>query len=137
LVILLKYPFKLSITKEGVDFVLKFFLRVSTIVSFVSLLFLTTKFQDILSSFYSFKLPKGFVFLMEMCYRYIFLLLKITEDIYVARKSRSLKTQSIKNEKKITSNSIFFIFKKSLIFSDEVYKAMLSRGYRGEIKKIK
>jgi cobalt/nickel transport system permease protein len=67
-----------------------------------------------------------------MCYRYIFILLNITTDMFVARKSRTFGKIDHREGRRFVSNAIGSLFGKSHSLSEEVYSAMLSRGYKGE-----
>jgi energy-coupling factor transporter transmembrane protein EcfT len=70
-----------------------------------------------------------------MTYRYIFLFIRLFEEMHISLKARSLKQIDIKRARHWIASRISFLFKRSVRMSEEVYLAMLARGYSGEIKK--
>ena len=123
---------KLSITRQGLCGATMFVARVTTSVSFVVLLSLTTRHVELLKVLRVFKIPQIFVMTLGMCNRYIYLLVEIIEDTYLAIKSRVGKTVHYKRGQRMVAWNIASLWNRSYQLHEEVYKAMLSRGYRGE-----
>jgi energy-coupling factor transporter transmembrane protein EcfT len=71
-----------------------------------------------------------------MTYRYIFLLLLITEDMFLSRKSRIVGRQSSTEQRRVLAASAGTLLGKSLDLSGEVYLAMQARGYRGQSRTV-
>ncbi len=130
----LALPETIGITSEGLHMAAVFTLRVATSVSAVVLLFLTTRQDTLFKSFRSIGVPKVYVLVMDMCYRYIFLYMDVVRDLYIAKKSRSIKSLSMTEEWKWVGGRIGFTMVKSLDMSDKVHKAMMSRGFTGEVR---
>lgn len=130
----LALPEAIGITSEGLHMAAIFTLRVATSVSAVVLLFLTTRQDTLFKSFRSIGVPKVYVLVMDMCYRYIFLYMDVVRDLYIAKKSRSIKSLSMTEEWKWVGGRIGFTMVKSLDMSDKVHKAMMSRGFTGEVR---
>jgi cobalt/nickel transport system permease protein len=65
-----------------------------------------------------------------MTYRYIHLLLHITNDMFLSRKSRLLRRLSGPEERHLVAATSGTLLNKSLQVSSEVYLAMQSRGFR-------
>jgi len=126
------FPADLAITKQGVSGAILLIVRVGITVSLAFLFTATTRFNNLMRAFRVLLLPKIFITTLEMCYRYIFILLNITIDMFVARKSRTLRKIDSKEGRIFVSNAIGSLFGKSYALSEEVYSAMLSRGYKGE-----
>lgn len=126
------FPAELAITKQGAAGATLLIVRVAISVSLAFLFTTTTRFANLMKAFRVLFLPKIFITILEMCYRYIFLLLNITIDMFVARKSRTLSKIDSKQGRRFVSSAIGSIFGKSYTLSEEVYAAMLSRGYKGE-----
>lgn len=126
------FPAELSITKQGVAGAVLLIIRVGIAVSLSFLFTATTRFSNLLKAFRILFLPKIFITILEMCYRYIFILLNTTTDMFVARKSRTLGKIDSTTGRHFVSNGIGSLFGKSYALSEEVYGAMLSRGYKGE-----
>jgi energy-coupling factor transporter transmembrane protein EcfT len=68
-----------------------------------------------------------------MTYRYIFVLLQTAADMFEARRSRLVGKLNGEEQRRVASASVGVLLNKSLQLSSEVYLAMLSRGYRGEV----
>ena len=71
-----------------------------------------------------------------MTERYIFVLLRLIQDMYRGRMSRTIRPLSPAVERNWTASRIGVTFKKSMEMSEDVYKAMLSRGFHGEFRTI-
>ena len=126
-------PATLAITKQGIKGGSLMILRVGISVSLALLLTLTTRWPDLLKSLRIFLVPKIFVSTIEMTYRYIFVLLTIVEEMFFARKSRTISNSDLKENRRFIASSMGTLYGKSYTMSEEVYQSMLSRGYTGEI----
>jgi cobalt/nickel transport system permease protein len=122
----------LIITKQGLLGATIFVLRVITSVSHVILFSLTTKHFELLKVLRTFKVPQIFVMILGMCYRYTYLFVELVENTYLAIKSRVGTTTHYKQGQHIVAWNIAYLWTRSYQLNEEVYKAMLSRGYRGE-----
>jgi len=78
------------------------------------------------------KIPQIFVMTLGMCYRYIYLFVEIVENTYLAIKSRVGAKVHYKRGQRIVAWNIAFLWQRSYQLNEDVYRAMLSRGYRGE-----
>jgi len=120
------------ITSQGLSGAVLFVMRVVTSVSFAVLLSITTRHFELLRTLRVFKIPQVFVMTLGMCYRYIFLFVEIVENTYTAIKSRVGAKVHYKKGQHIVAWNIAHLWSRSCQFNEDVYKAMLSRGYRGE-----
>lgn len=123
---------ELIITRPGLDGALLFVARVVTSVSLVILLSLTTRHSQLLRVLRIFKIPQVFVMTLMMCYRYVYLFVEIIENTYLAIKSRVGRSIHYKKGQEIVTWSMATLWQRSYQLNNEVYNAMLSRGYRGE-----
>ena len=103
-----------------------------TSVSFVVLLSITTRHFELLKVLRIFKIPQVFVMTLGMCYRYIFLFIGIIENTYLAIKSRVGTRIHPKRGQRIVASNIASLWQRSYRLNEDVYQAMLSRGYNGE-----
>ena len=129
-------PREIAVTRQGLWGSIIFISRVATSVSFAVLLTLTTKWAEIFSGLRSLFVPRIFVVTLSMTERYIFVLLRLIQDMYRGRMSRTIKPLSPAVERNWTASRIGVTFKKSMEMSEDVYKAMLSRGFHGEYRTI-
>ena len=124
---------KLSITHQGLAAAVIFIMRVITCVSFVILLNLTTKHFALLKVLKIFKIPQIFIMILGMCYRYVYLFVGIIQNTYLAIKSRVGIGVQYQRGQDIVAWNIASLWERSVGLNEEVYKAMLSRGYQGEV----
>ena len=122
----------LVVTRQGLSGASLFVTRVVASVSFVVLLGITTKHFELLKVLRTFGIPQIFVMTVGMCYRYIYLFVEIVEDTYLAIKSRVGTAVRLRRGRHIVAWNITSLWQRSYHMSEDVYKSMLSRGYRGE-----
>jgi len=135
LLVIVQQPY-LAVTEQGVRTALLLLLRVATSVSFAVILILTTRWASLVGGLRALRVPQAFVLILGMTYRYIFLLLHTANDMFLARKSRVVGRIKGAEERLWIGNSIGVLLGKSYHLSDQVYLAMVSRGFRGEAKAL-
>ncbi|PMQ01400.1 MAG: cobalt ECF transporter T component CbiQ [Dictyoglomus sp. NZ13-RE01] len=139
LIIVLPYifiqPGKLSFgfSLEGLESALRLVLRVVTSISYINILLLTTYWTDIFAGLRALKVPAPIISILAMTYRYIFLLLEIAENIFLAKKSRTIKIDSLRREQGWIGSSIGILGIKTQELTKEVYQGMISRGINKDI----
>ncbi len=127
-------PAEIAVTRQGFWGGIVFVSRVAASVSFAVLFTLTTKWSDVFSGLRSLFVPKVFVVTLSMTHRYLFVVLRLVQDMYRARKSRTIRPLSPEADRNWTASRIGVTFKKSVDLSEDIYKAMLSRGFHGEFR---
>lgn len=120
------------ITRQGLGGAGIFVARVIACVSFAVALSLTTRHAALLKSLRVFKIPQVFIMILGMCYRYIYLFAEIIRDIYLAVKSRIGAGVEYRKGQELAAWNISALWERSVKTNEDVYRAMLSRGYRGE-----
>jgi len=128
--ILAHLPLGLVITKNGVMTAAFLLLRVGTSVSVAVLLILATPWNSVLKALGVLRVPAVVILILGMTYRYVHLLLHITNDMFLSRKSRLLRRLSGSEERHLVAATSGTLLNKSLQVSSEVYLAMQSRGFR-------
>lgn len=126
--------FDLSITRQGAAGAAIFFARVLTSVSLCALLTLTTRHNALLKTLRLFGIPQVFVMTMGMCYRYVFLFIETVQNTHTAIKSRAGHLVSSSKGQGMVAWNIAGLWQRSYALHNQVYGAMLSRGYTGEPK---
>ena len=111
-----------------------FIMRVGVSVSLAVLLILTTPWSDILKSLQAFRVPQVFVLILSMTYRYIFLFLHTANGLFEARKSRTVGRTTGNEQRSWMSGSIGSLINRSFKMSNDVYAAMIARGFHGEVR---
>lgn len=125
-------PREIAVTRQGLGGAVLFVSRVATSISFAVLFTLTTRWSDIFAGLRALRLPRVFVMTLGMTYRYLFVLLRLIQDMYRARKSRTIHPLPAAGERSWIASRIGFLFRKSTEMSHDIYQAMISRGYHGE-----
>ncbi len=126
-----RLPPELIVTQTGAMSAAFLLLRVGTSVSLAALLVLTTPWNSVLKALGVLRIPGVIVLMFGMTYRYIHLLLHLTNDMFLSRKSRLIRPMSGAEQRKLAGATAGVLLGKSLQISSEVYLAMESRGYRG------
>jgi cobalt/nickel transport system permease protein len=127
-------PSEVAITRQGLWGGILLVSRVAASVSIGVLFTLTTKWAEVFSGLRSLFVPRVFVVTLGMTERYLFVYLRLIQDMYRARKSRTIWPLSAGNERSWTASRIGVTFRKSIAMSSDVYSAMLSRGFHGEYR---
>lgn len=124
----------IDITEQGLWGAITLILRVIASLSLVTILTMTTRWSGLLASLKALRVPRIFILILEMSYRYIFYLLKIAEEMHIAKKSRTLSSSGMIKEWMWSASGIGMLFLRSYRLSVDVHNAMLSRGFTGEIQ---
>ena len=128
--VLMNLPLGLVITKTGLTTAMFLLLRVGTSVSLAVLLVLTTPWNSVLKALGVLRVPAVIILILGMTYRYIHLLLHLTNDMFLSRKSRLLRRMTGPEERRLIAATSGTLLNKSLQVSSDVYLAMQSRGFR-------
>lgn len=127
---LVNLPLGLVITQTGLNSALFLLLRVGTSVSAAVLLVLSTPWNTVLKALGVMRLPDVVVLILGMTYRYIYLLLRTANDMFLSRQSRILRRLDGASERRLVAATAGTLLNRSLQLSSEVYLAMQSRGFR-------
>jgi len=126
------FGFNGVITRPGIDGAVLFVVRIATSVSLVVLLSLTTRHSELLKVLRVFRVPQVFVLTVSMCYRYLYLFATMVENIFTAVKSRVGVVSHQQRGRDVVAWNIANTWNRTTQMSEEVYMAMVSRGYTGE-----
>jgi cobalt/nickel transport system permease protein len=121
------------ITIQGAQTAALLVLRVLDSLSLGVLFILTTPWPDFLAALRWFRLSSLLVDILGMTYRYIFVLLHTSNSMFLARRSRTLGSFSAGENRRWLTRALTTVMTRSQHLSEEVYLAMLSRGYQGEV----
>lgn len=127
-----------GVTAQGLTSAALVVVRVATSISLVVLLTLTTPWTALLAALRSLGVPRMFVLIIGMAYRYVFLLLGTVTDMYEARKARTLgPTVHDRRAREFVSATAGQLFGRAHHLSEEVHDAMVARGYRGDARTVR
>jgi cobalt/nickel transport system permease protein len=111
--------------------------RVATSISLVVLLTLTTPWVRLLAALRALFVPKIFILIIGMAYRYLFVLLNTVTDMFMARKARTVNADDdVTSGRAFIAASVGTLFGKANTLSEEIHQAMVARGYRGDAKTL-
>lgn len=125
-------PAVIAVTHQGLYSAGLLVMRVATSVSLAVLLALTTEWVTLLKAMSVLKVPDIVILILAMTYRYIFLFLRVVEDMFLARKSRLIMHSNFQERRHWTAARIGVLVGKSYKLSNDVHLAMLSRGWTGK-----
>jgi cobalt/nickel transport system permease protein len=127
-------PVHLAPSWNGLAGALLFVSRVGVSVSLAVLLVLTTPWSDVLKSLRSLRVPQVFILVLSMTYRYIFLFLHTANGILLARKSRVVGRATGAEHRRWITGTMGNLMSRAFKMSNDVYAAMLARGFTGEAR---
>lgn len=128
---------RVGLTSEGLWSAALIVTRVATSISLVVLLTLTTPWVELLAALRALRVPRMFILVTGMAYRYLFHLLDSVTDMYTARKSRMVgRDTDVVAGRAFVGASAGALFGKAHALSEEVYSAMIARGYNGNPRTI-
>ncbi len=127
-------PLTIAPSVPGLAGAVLFVARVGVSVSLAVLLVMTTPWADLLKSLQAVRVPQLFVLVLAMAYRYIFLFLHLTNGMFEARKSRMVARTSGREQRGWITGSMGNLLNRSFTMSNDVYAAMVARGFSGSIR---
>jgi cobalt/nickel transport system permease protein len=126
-----------GLTRQGLVSAGLIVARVATSISLVVLLTLTTPWTRLLAALRALAVPRIFILVVGMAYRYLFLLLSSVTDMFQARKARTVVAEvDVAAGRRFVSAAAGTLFGKSYTLSEEVHQAMVARGYRGNARTL-
>ncbi len=129
-------PIAIAPTVPGAAGGVLFVSRVGVSVSLAVLLVMTTPWADLLKSLQAFRVPQLFILVLAMAYRYIFLFLHLANGMFEARKSRIVARTSGSEQRRWITASMGGLLNRSVKMSNDVYAAMVARGFTGSIRTL-
>jgi cobalt/nickel transport system permease protein len=110
--------------------------RVVAAAGFALLVVWTMRWTDLLRALSAMRMPNVVVATLAMAQKQIVTLLRTVEQIHLARESRTLGNGSAAENRSWVSGRAAFVLRKSLKTADDVYDAMLARGFDGSVRSL-
>lgn len=126
----------LSITRPGLYIAARLITRVAAGAGIGLLVVWTTRWPDLLHALTAMRVPDLVVATLAMTQKQIVTLLRTVENTHLARESRMLTTGSARDNRSWVTERMAFVARKSMKTADEVYDAMLARGYTGAMPSL-
>jgi cobalt/nickel transport system permease protein len=127
-------PQVIGVSREGLLTAATFVLRILSSVAAVLWLTLSTRWMDLLRALRFLRLPPVFLQVVGMAVRYLFAFLRQSEEVHLAKKSRSVCRRPIAAEQAWVGSRIATTWERGLHLMVEVSDAMTARGFRGEAR---
>lgn len=123
----------LTITLQGMRSAAFLVSRVETSATLGLLLVGSTPWSRLIAALRSLRVPAAVVLIISMTYRYVFVLLRTAEEMFTARRSRSVGALEPAARRRMATSAAGVLLGKAMALADDVYDAMRSRGFRGEV----
>jgi cobalt/nickel transport system permease protein len=128
---------RVGLTSQGLTSAALIVSRVAVSISLVVLLTLTTPWTRLLAALRALFVPRIFILVIAMAYRYLFHLLSGVTDMYTARKARTTTRENdVTSSRAFVAASAGALFGKAHALSEEVHLAMVSRGFTGDVRTL-
>lgn len=126
-------PQTIGITSNGLHGMVLLTCRVANSVALSLLVLHTTSFPDLIKALRVFRVPDSFIAVITLSYKYVFTFTRILEDMHLAKKSRLLGGMDGGQSRSWAAGRMAFLFQKSQGRCEDIFKAMLSRGYENRV----
>jgi cobalt ECF transporter T component CbiQ len=121
------------VTAQGLQGAAYLISRVETTATFSLLLVLSTPWTHVLKALRVLRLPVVLIVILGMTYRYIFLMIASAREMFESRRSRMVGELESGERRRLAVATAGVLLSKTLQLSQDVYLAMQSRGFRGEV----
>jgi cobalt ECF transporter T component CbiQ len=129
-----RLPLGLVITSTGARTALLLLARVESAVTLSTLLVLTTPWMHLLKALRALHVPVEAILLLAMTHRYVVLLSETANAMFESRQSRMVGKLDGRASRRLMVNSAGVLLSKTLEMGSQVFLAMQSRGFRGEVR---
>ena len=126
----------LTLTEPGLMGVATLVTRVVASAGFALLVIWTMRWSDLLRALSAMRMPDVVVATLAMTQKQILTLLRTVEQIHLARESRTLTRGTTRENRAWVTERMAFVVRKSMKTADDVYDAMLSRGFTGAMPSL-
>jgi cobalt ECF transporter T component CbiQ len=126
-------PATIGVTSEGLQGMVMLTLRVSNSIALSMLILHTTSFPDLIKALRVFRVPDSFIVVITLSYKYVFSFTRIVTDMHLAKKSRLLGPMDAGQSRKWAAERIAALFNRSQARCEEIFKAMISRGFEHQV----
>jgi len=132
----------LSISHEGIIAFVSILAKAWLSVLAATALVTTTTFPHLVAAMRSLKVPRVLVSIVSFMYRYIFIIADEALRLHRAREARSASPKgaaggSVLWRARVLGGMIGSLFLRSYERSERIYAAMLSRGFKGDIRTMR
>lgn len=124
----------IGLTREGLWGVATVTSRVVNSITATFLVLYTTPFAGIVRGLKLFRVPDAMLMVIWLTYKYLFVLVRIVEEMHLARKARLAVDAGPWETRRWAANRMAMLFRKTQMRCDEIHKGMVARGFSGTIE---
>jgi cobalt/nickel transport system permease protein len=127
---------RLSLTQPGLLGAATLVSRVVAATGFSLLVVWTMRWTELLHALTALRVPSVIVATLAMAHKQILTLLRTVEQIHLARESRTVSRGTTAENRSWVTERMAFVVRKSMKTADDVYDAMLARGFSGQVRSL-
>jgi len=127
-------PETITVTSTGLVLAGRFLLRSVDCVTLCYLLIATTDAMVLLNGLRRLGMPKAFGMVLTMAQRYLAVILRVAEEIHLAKLSRTIAAGPVRGEQRWVAAGIGMLFRRTHRLAEDVQYSMISRGYDGDLQ---
>lgn len=128
-----RLPATVGITAEGMRGMIMLTLRITNSIALSMLVLHTTSFPDLVKALRVLRVPDSFIVVITLAYKYIFAFTRTVTDMHLAKKSRLLGAMNADQSRRWAAGRIACLFQKSQGRCEEIFKAMIARGFEHQV----
>jgi cobalt/nickel transport system permease protein len=129
-------PAQVAVTTPGLVVAARFLLRALASVLLAVTLTATTEPAALVSGLRRLGMPRVFGMILTMMQRYLATVLQMAQDLHLARVSRTIAPESTRQGQRWAAAGIGTLFLSSWRLAEGVHRAMVARGYDGDIRTL-
>ncbi|MCJ7670660.1 MAG: energy-coupling factor transporter transmembrane protein EcfT [Acidimicrobiia bacterium] len=126
----------LSLTQPGLMGAATLIVRVVAAAGFSLLVIWTMRWADLLHALTRLGVPDVITATLALAQKQIVTLLRTVEQVHLAREARTLTLGLAADNRAWVTERMAFVVRKSMKTADDVYDAMLSRGFTGSARSL-
>lgn len=126
-------PQMIGVTREGLHHASLLSLRVFNSLTVCLLVLYTTPFPDLSKALGLLRVSDLFIMIITLFHKYLFILARSLEEMHLAMKSRLVSSVGRRDARVWATGRMLCVYRKSQQNCEEVFKAMASRGFTGEV----
>ena len=123
-----------AVSEQGLRSAALLVARAETSATLALLLILSTPWTHVLKAMRCLGAPRVLVAILGMTHRYLFVLAQTAAQLFEARRSRIVAPMNGAQQRALATSAAGVVLSKALWLANEVHLAMISRGYRGEVR---
>ena len=123
-----------AVSEQGLRSAALLIARAETSSTLALLLIVSTPWTHVLKAMRCLGAPLVLVAILGMTHRYLFVLAQTAAQLFEARRSRIVAPMNGAQQHALAASAAGVVLSKTFWLANEVHLAMISRGYRGEVR---